>query len=740
VDQTRGWFYSLLAISTLLGRGPAYRNVIVNDLVLDAEGQKMSKSRGNVVDPWEAIGEFGADAIRWYLLASSHPWLPKRFDPAGVREVQRKVFDTLRSTYHFFSLYANLEGWRRNAEAPRRRRAPLMDRWLLSRLATVTRAGDVAAGGYNLTHAVRELGDFIVDDLSNWYVRRSRDRFWGSADRDDTRAAFATLHQALVDVTRLMAPVAPFLADWLHRALTGGERAPGRFPSRRARSRTNAGAGDGGGAPLATLGRAARERGGIRVRQPLGTLYAVVPPDVEMDDELLEILRDELNVRTVEFMDRRGGAGDVQRAAQLPGARRALRQAHAAVAEASAQLDSAALAAFRAASRSPSRSTANALALIGPTTWRSCSRARRLRWWRRRGVHRGARPHDDPGAAGEGLARELVNRVQRLRKESGLEVADRIRLGVGGATRCGRAAGAHRDFVMGETLDPVELETSLAADRWRRTTYSAAARVRGSRRVWRSPLPYDRASPGSPSAPGASDRERRSRGSVHGRSPRARWPPGSSSAVRRRPRQGALPGPGRRGIVVVDQVTKVIAQQTLPPYEPVPVLGDFFRLTYIYNPGAAFGCTWGSWSRYVFLVLTVVAWSCSSLFRATPATDRLRLIAIALVTGGAIGNFIDRVRSPRGRDRLLRLRDRRPALAGVQHRRHRRHHRGASSSRSRSGGRSRSGRRRMIDPGEARVELVVDEAGDAAGQLPRRAAGPLPLAHRAADRGGDASR
>src|SRR5690606_15175227 len=138
VDQTRGWFYSLLAISTLLGRGPAFLNVIVNDLVLDAEGQKMSKSRGNVVDPWDAIGEFGADAIRWYLLGGSHPWLPKRFDPAGVREVQRKVFDTLRSTYHFFSLYAGLEGWTpgRDDEPPPEQR-PEMDRWLLSRLGGV---------------------------------------------------------------------------------------------------------------------------------------------------------------------------------------------------------------------------------------------------------------------------------------------------------------------------------------------------------------------------------------------------------------------------------------------------------------------------------------------------------------------------------------------------------------------------------------------------------------------------
>src|SRR5690606_32440543 len=279
VDQTRGWFYSLLAISTLLGRGPAFRNVVVNDLILDAEGQKMSKSKGNVVDPWRAMEEFGADAIRWYLLASSHPWLPKRFDPAGVREVQRKVFDTLRSTYRFFALYAGLEGWAPGGEDPPAEERPLMDRWLLSRLAALTELVTAQLEGYNLTHAARAIGDFVVDDLSNWYVRRSRDRFWGSADNRDTRAAFATLHRVLVDVTRLCAPFIPFLTDWLHRALTGGESVHlSDFPRADAERRDEAlERGMEAIRQLATLGRAGRERVGIRVRQPLGAMYAVTP-------------------------------------------------------------------------------------------------------------------------------------------------------------------------------------------------------------------------------------------------------------------------------------------------------------------------------------------------------------------------------------------------------------------------------------------------------------------------------
>ncbi|MGH7446454.1 MAG: isoleucine--tRNA ligase, partial [Longimicrobiales bacterium] len=174
VDQTRGWFYSLMAIATMLDMGPAYRHVVVNDLVLDAEGQKMSKSRGNVIDPWEAIGTFGVDAIRWYFLTASVPWIPKRFDPAAIGDAARRSFDTLANTYRFFSLYANLEEWEPSDADPAPGERGVMDRWILSRLASLVRTTGAGLDAYELTHAGRAIGDFIVDDLSNWYVRRSR--------------------------------------------------------------------------------------------------------------------------------------------------------------------------------------------------------------------------------------------------------------------------------------------------------------------------------------------------------------------------------------------------------------------------------------------------------------------------------------------------------------------------------------------------------------------------------------
>ncbi len=457
VDQTRGWFYSLMAIGTLLGWGPAYRNVVVNDLILDAEGQKMSKSRGNVVNPWDALAEFGADAIRWYLIGSSHPWLPKRFDPEGVREVARKTFDTLRNSYRFFALYANLEAWAASSADPSPADRPTMDRWLLSRLAAVADSVRSDLESYNLTHAVRALGDFVVDDLSNWYVRRSRDRFWGSADAMNTRAAFATLHEALLTVARLMAPVAPFFADWLHRALRDGNSVHlAGFPEGGERDKVLEHGMD-AVRRLSTLGRAAREAVGVRVRQPLGTLYAVVPSDTPVAPELLEILRDELNVRRVEFMDR---AEELVTFSAKPNFR-ALGARHGkrtpAVANAIRALTSAALAAFRNGEALTVELDGEPVAVAADELDIEQQARGDYAVAAEGGFTVALDATITPELRAEGLAREVVNRVQRLRKESGLEVADRIRLGVAGAAEVRDAVRAHRDFVAGETL-AAELE------------------------------------------------------------------------------------------------------------------------------------------------------------------------------------------------------------------------------------------------------------------------------------------
>jgi isoleucyl-tRNA synthetase len=456
VDQTRGWFYSLMAISTMLELGPPFRNVLVNDLVLDAEGQKMSKSRGNVVDPWTAIERFGVDAIRWYFVTASQPWMPKRFDPAALGEAARRAFDTLANTYRFFALYANLEGWSAGDDDPPVEQRGVMDRWVLSRLAHVVATAGAAFDGYELTHGARAIGDFIVDDLSNWYVRRSRDRFWGSAEGTQTRAAFRTLHEVLQVLSRLLAPLTPFHADWLHRALLEGASVHlAAFPDSGAVSAARDARLEEGMRvvrTLARLGRAARERIRVRVRQPLGALHAVVPDVTVLSDELLDVLRDELNVKRVQFLQ---AAGDLVALRPQPNFRQLGKRFGARTQQAAQrirELDGASLRAYTRGERVDIVLDGEALVLEPGDLDVVEEAAGELVVESDEGCTIALDPAMDEPLRLEGVARELVNRIQRLRKESGFAVTDRIHLAVFGDGVVLRAAGEHEDYIAAETL------------------------------------------------------------------------------------------------------------------------------------------------------------------------------------------------------------------------------------------------------------------------------------------------
>ncbi len=452
LDQTRGWFYSLLAISTMLGRGPAYRNVVVNDLILDAEGQKMSKSKGNVVNPWDALAEHGADAIRWYLITSSNPWVPKRYDPEGVREAARKYFDTLFNTYRFFSLYARVEAWAPSDDDPRPADRPLIDRWLLSRLDTLTREVMGELDGYQLTRAYRALGDFVVEDLSNWYVRRCRPRFWGNTDRADARAAFRTLWDALRTVTLLAAPCAPFSADWIHRALTGESVHLQRYPERPERGDRRLEEDMVAARTLVSLGRAAREDVQIRVRQPLRKLFAVVPGGTPLHGGVLALVRDELNVKEVDFL---ASAENLVTLVARPNFRalgprfgKSTQQA----ADAIRALSQEGLAAYAAGGSvdvevdgATHTLTEGDLEVVQEASGELLVKGEG-------GFTVALDPTLDDELRTEGLARELVNRIQRLRKDAGLEITDRIELALGGPNGVQAAAEAFRAFIAGETL------------------------------------------------------------------------------------------------------------------------------------------------------------------------------------------------------------------------------------------------------------------------------------------------
>jgi len=493
VDQTRGWFYSLLALSTLLFDRPAYRSVVVNDLVLDAEGEKMSKSRGNTVDPWEALETHGADVIRFYLIVSSNPWLPKRWDPTALGEVERKLFATLRNTYRFFALYARLEGWRHEEDAagnapgeaaadasggpglapgaPRLedgwRKRPAADRWLLSRLdGLVARVGEELEG-YDLTRAARRISRFVVDDLSNWYVRRTRDRFWAvDADdpesREDTRRAFATLHEALRTTALLLAPFTPFLSDWLHRELAGESVHLADYPVPRGRRDRGLEREMTDARELAALGRAARERTGIRVRQPLRSVQVLLPEGRRLSSEVTDLLRGELNVKAVEFLD---ASEQVVRLRAKPdfgelGPRfgsdtpRVARGIEELTPEEAVRLRDGEPVELELDGRRVEirpeeveirQDAPDELEVVGE------------------GAHLVALdPALDPELRREGLAREVVNRVQRLRREAGLEVDDRIRLAVAGTEPIEEAVEVHAEAVARETL-AVELGVGAEA-------------------------------------------------------------------------------------------------------------------------------------------------------------------------------------------------------------------------------------------------------------------------------------
>ena len=454
MDQTRGWFYSLLAISTMLGKGSAYRNVVVNGQMLDAEGVKMSKSKGNVVDPWDAVGTYGADGVRWYLMTASAPWSDTRFDPVAL-DGARRFFDTLFNTYRFLALYARTEDWAPGDEDPRGEDRPLMDRWILGRMEQVVREVGAGLEEYEATRAYRALQDFVVEDVSNWYVRRSRGRFWGGADPEDARAAFRTLYDVLRTVSSLLAPVVPFTADWMHRALAGASVHLTRFPEPGAAWSEDL---DdslfqemGDVRALVSLGRSAREDVRIRVRQPLGRVQ-VVTPGGGLRPELAALVRDELNVKAVEFL---ATSTDLVTLTARPNYRalgRRFGKDTETVATALRALDEDALRKVQNGNEIEV-DVAATVHRIGPEELDVQAEARgQLAVQSAQGYTVALDPELTDSLVAEGLAREVVNRVQRLRKDGGLEITDRIHLFVGGDAEVTASTEAHRDLIMGETL------------------------------------------------------------------------------------------------------------------------------------------------------------------------------------------------------------------------------------------------------------------------------------------------
>ena len=308
VDQTRGWFYSLLAESTLLFNKAPYKNVIVLGHVQDENGQKMSKSKGNAVDPFDALNKYGADAIRWYFYINSAPWLPNRFHGKAVVEGQRKFMSTLWNTYAFFVLYADIDNFDPTKYELNYDQLPVMDKWLLSRLNTTVQAVDNDLSNYKIPEAARALQEF-VDEMSNWYVRRSRERFWAKGMEQDKINAYMTLYHALVTIAKTAAPMIPFMTEDIYQNLVRSvdKDAPESihlcdFPTvNEAWIDKDLEADMKELLEIVVLGRACRNTANIKNRQPIGTMY--VKAEKKMSEFYTDIIADELNVKEVKFAD-----------------------------------------------------------------------------------------------------------------------------------------------------------------------------------------------------------------------------------------------------------------------------------------------------------------------------------------------------------------------------------------------------------------------------------------------------
>ncbi|MBI5361563.1 MAG: isoleucine--tRNA ligase [Planctomycetes bacterium] len=445
LDQTRGWFYTLHAIGAFVttlpefgaSAQPAYKTCVVNGLVLDKDGVKMSKRLGNVVDPWKAIAENGADAVRWYLVANGQPWLPKRFDPAGLVEVRRKHFGTLVNSYKFLADYARIDRFDPTSPAiPPVAQRPEIDRWLASRTESLVADVRARMDDYDLAEACRAIEDFVADDVSNWYIRRNRRRFWLAETGADKLAAFATLHHALTTVALLGAPFAPFLSEMLWTRLASGkgsvhaERAP---TARKERSDADLETSMRIVKRVVVLGRALRERLGIKNRQPLSALHVRTSDERALALLGREFARDlvlgELNVKRLASLAADDGRLCTLKAkANFKVLGKRLGASMKAAAAAIEALPSDRVAQLRAGARI-ALVVDGANVELGPedvlvqvetrADFELETDGQYVVWFE---------TELDDELVQEGLARECVNRLNALRKDRGLAPEDRIRL------------------------------------------------------------------------------------------------------------------------------------------------------------------------------------------------------------------------------------------------------------------------------------------------------------------------
>ena len=473
VDQTRGWFYTLHAIHTMVSGTPAYRRVISNGLVLDKKGEKMSKRLGNAVDPFKALDSFGPDALRWYMLTNSQPWDNLKFDEAGVEEVRRKFFGTLYNSYSVFALYANIDKFDPAAEAVPMERRPMFDRWIISRLNSLVASVRAAYDDYDITSAGRMVQDFVCDDLSNWYIRLNKKRLWGSGLGEDKLSAYQTLYEALKTVAVLSAPIAPFFMDRLWRDLVPGAdsvhyvlmpSADMTLVDRDLEESMSF------AQKASSMVLALRKKVGINVRKPLAKVLVPVLDDTVKEHimRVRDIFLTEVNVKEIEFLHDTAGIITKKIRPNFKTLGKIYGKRMKEIAAAFAELSQEQIAAVERAESDYVLALPGGDVVLRKGDYEISSED--MPGWLVASEGSLTLALDivqTPELKREGTARELIHPIQNLRKESGFEVTDRINTVIyADGENYGEieaSLGEYADYVAGQTLS-LSLELRRLAD------------------------------------------------------------------------------------------------------------------------------------------------------------------------------------------------------------------------------------------------------------------------------------
>ena len=458
VDQTRGWFYSLHAISTLIFHEPCFKNVIVLGLVQDENGQKMSKSKGNAVDPMEALAKYGADAIRWYFIVNSAPWLPSRFYGKAVQEGQRKFLGTLWNTYAFFTLYANIDEFDATKYSLEYDKLSVIDKWILSRLNTTIKAVDDNMTNYRIPESGKALQAF-VDDLSNWYVRRCRSRFWAKGMEQDKINAYMTLYTCLITVSKLSAPMIPFMTEEIYQNLvvTIDKDAPESihlcdYPvCDEAMIDTELEANMKHVLDIVVLGRAARNESGIKNRQPIARM--MVKADFDIPDFYQQIVLDELNVKSYEPTSEADSFVDYTFKPQMRTVGPKYGKLLGGIKKALTEIDGkAAMAELNEKGELTLDINGSEVVLTRDDLLIDTAQSEGFETQSYGGITVVLDKHLTPELLEEGFVRELVSKIQTMRKEAGFEVMDRIKVYAEGNEKLEKIMQDNKEAISGDVL------------------------------------------------------------------------------------------------------------------------------------------------------------------------------------------------------------------------------------------------------------------------------------------------